>query len=129
MEDWVISRFPNVIEVLAVKPLGGFDVQVTFSDKTQRVIDLEPYLQGPAFEPIRNDAKMFRRIFIDHGAVAWQNGADIDTDTLYYGDNPPWASPVPVPVTRTTRVTIPKHKTVSRRKTASQRRRTKVAAH
>jgi hypothetical protein len=124
MEDWVISRFPNVIEVLAVKPLGGFDVQVTFSDKTQRVIDLEPYLQGPAFEPIRNDAKMFRRIFIDHGAVAWQNGADIDTDTLYYGDNAPWAAP-----RRALGATATQRRAVSRRKATPKRQRAKIVAH
>ena len=115
MEDWVISRFPNIIHVLAVKPLDGHNVRVTFSDNTQRVIDLEPYLRGPAFEPIRNDAQMFRGVFIDHGALAWQNGADIDTDTLYYGDNPPWASPAPALIPRTPRATS-KRRTTPRRK-------------
>ncbi len=127
MEDWIVSRFPNIIHVLDAKPLDGYNVQVTFSDNTERVIDLKPYLQGPAFEPIRNDAQMFRSIFIDHGALAWQNGADIDTDTLYYGDNPPWASSAPIRAARSVRVANPKHRSVSRGKTKPQRRRAKLA--
>jgi hypothetical protein len=91
MDNMIISRFPEVIDVRAVEPLTGFFVRVTFSDGSQRVINLEPYLEGPIFAPIRNDPEMFRRVFVDHGAVAWPNGADIDTDTLYYDGPPPWA--------------------------------------
>ncbi|MBM3129975.1 MAG: DUF2442 domain-containing protein [Chloroflexi bacterium] len=91
MENMIISRYPDTIDVRAVEPLTHFFARVTFSDGSQRVINLEPYLEGPIFAPIRNNPEMFRRIFVDHGAVAWPNGADIDTDTLYYDGPPPWA--------------------------------------
>jgi hypothetical protein len=91
MEDMVISKYPNLIEVSRVELLAGFTVRVTFTDSSQRVIDLEPYLFGPVFESIHNDLSMFRRVFVDHGALTWSNGADIDTDTLYYEGPPPWA--------------------------------------
>ena len=87
----VISRYPDTIDVRAVEPLTGFTVRVTFSDGSQRVINLEPHLEGPIFAPIRNDPEMFHRVFVDHGAVAWPNGAYIYTDTLYYEGPPPWA--------------------------------------
>lgn len=93
MDDWIVGEYPDVIRVIAVKPLTDLKVRVKFSDHSERDIDLEQYLQGPIFEPIRHSPEMFRRIYIDHGAIAWPNGADVDTDTLYYGDTPPpWAN-------------------------------------
>lgn len=92
MENMVVSKYPDTIDVRAVEPLTGFTARVTFTDGSQRIINLEQYLQGPIFAPIRNSAAMFRRIFVDHGALAWPNGADIDTDTLYYDGPPPWAT-------------------------------------
>ena len=91
MENTIVSKYPNIIEVDTVEPLTNFSVRVKFSDGSQREIDLEPYLHGPIFEPIRDDPEMFRRIIVDRGALAWPNDADIDTDTLYYNGPPPWA--------------------------------------
>jgi hypothetical protein len=91
MESTVVSQYPDIVDVGAVEALAGFTVHVTFSDGSQRDINLEQYLYGPIFEPIRQDPEMFRRVFVDRGALAWPNGADIDTDTLYYDGAPPWA--------------------------------------
>ncbi len=63
---------------------------VTFENDTQREIDLEPYLRGPIFEPIRNNTNMFRSMKIEGGTIAWENGADIDPDVLYYNLKPAW---------------------------------------
>jgi Protein of unknown function (DUF2442) len=79
-------------EVVAASHVQGFIVNVTFSDGTNRRIDLEPFLHGPIFEPIRCDRKLFRAIRIQAGTIGWENGADIDPDTLYYEGNPPWAT-------------------------------------
>ncbi len=91
MDSLIVSKYPDWIDVSAVEPRERFTVHVTFSDGTLRDINLEQYLYGPIFESIRNDPEMFRRVFVDHGALAWPNGADIDTDTLYYDGPPPWA--------------------------------------
>jgi hypothetical protein len=98
MENMVVSKYPDTIDVCTVEPLTGFTVRVTFTDGSQRIINLEQYLHGPIFEPIRNSPEMFRHIFVDHGALAWPNGADIDTDTLYYDGPPPWATVPSSPV-------------------------------
>jgi hypothetical protein len=79
-------------EVVAVSHVQGFIVNVTFSDGTSRSIDLEPFLHGQIFEPIRSDRKLFRAIRVQAGTIGWENGADIDPDTLYYEGNPPWAT-------------------------------------
>ena len=103
MENMVVSKYPDTLDVRAVEPLTGFTARVTFTDGSQRIINLEQYLHGPIFEPIRDSPAMFRRIFVDHGALAWPNGADIDTDTLYYDGPPPWATVQDSPVIRKSR--------------------------
>ncbi len=79
-----------LVRVRSVKPLQDFKALVSFDNGTQREIDLEPYLHGPVFEAIRNDPAMFRSMMVAGGTIAWQNGADIDPDVLYYGLKPAW---------------------------------------
>ena len=78
------------VRVRVVQPLGGFTVLITFENGVQREINLEPYLHGPIFEPIRNNPGMFSSIKIEGGTIAWDNGADIDPDVLYYNLRPAW---------------------------------------
>jgi len=78
------------VRVRTVEPLRDFKVRVTFENDTQREIDLEPYLRGAIFEPIRNNPSMFRAMKIEGGTIAWDNGADIDPDVLYYNLKPAW---------------------------------------
>lgn len=72
--------------------LDGFWVHLEFTDGTRREVDLEPYLHGPIFEPIRNNPAMFRSVKVDKrmGTIVWDNGADIDPDVLYHGLKPAW---------------------------------------
>ena len=91
-EEMVINpQYPDLVRVRAVKPRERFRVHVIFTNGSEREIDLEPYLTGPIFEPIRSNPETFRQVFVHHGALAWRNGADIDPDTLYYNGAPPWA--------------------------------------
>jgi len=78
------------IGVRSVKPLRDFRALVTFDNDAQKEVDLEPYLQGPVFEPIRSDPAVFCSMTITHGVISWPNGADIDPDVLYYGLKPAW---------------------------------------
>lgn len=81
----------KLIRVQNVEPKDKFTVLVQFTDGLQKQIDLEPYLHGPIFEPIRNNVSEFHAMFVDEGTIAWPNGADIDPDVLYYGLTPVWA--------------------------------------
>jgi hypothetical protein len=85
----------TLVRVRAVKPLEGFVVRLDFTDGTQRDVDLEPYLHGPIFAPIRDDPHVFRAVHVDQdaGTIAWSNGADIDPDVLYRGLKPAWMEP------------------------------------
>ena len=83
---------PRPVRITAVNPLEGFTVRLEFTDGTTKEIDLQPYLHGPIFEPIRNDRQMFRSVKVDTrmGTIGWDNGADIDPDVLYKGLTPAW---------------------------------------
>ncbi|HKZ55008.1 MAG TPA: DUF2442 domain-containing protein [Anaerolineales bacterium] len=76
--------------VRSLEALQEFKVRFTFDNGVQREIDLEPYLHGPIFEPIRNDPATFRAMKVEGGTIAWENGADIDPDVLYYNLKPAW---------------------------------------
>ncbi len=81
-----------MICVRTVEPLDGFEVRLEFTDGSQKVVDLEPYLRGPIFKPLRNDPSLFRSVKVDPelGTIVWDNGADIDPDVLVHGLTPAW---------------------------------------
>ena len=82
----------SMIRVKQVMPLDGFVVRLSFTDDTQRDVDLEPFLHGPIFEPMRRERDEFLKVTVDSraGTIVWPNGADIDPDVLYLGLQPAW---------------------------------------
>jgi len=80
----------SFVRVQSVEPRKDFIVNIHFTDGSQREMNLEPYLRGPIFEPLRNNPQLFRSMRIEEGTIAWPNGADIDPDVLYYGLPPAW---------------------------------------
>jgi len=79
-----------LVRVKSVEPLEKFRVRITFQNEVQKEIDLERFLRGEIFEPIRNDPKIFRSVKVIGGTIGWDNGADIDPDVLYYDLKPAW---------------------------------------
>ena len=84
-------KVPGIsVRVKSVEPLEKFRVRITFKNSIQKEIDLEKFLRGEIFEPIRKDPKVFRSIKVLGGTIGWDNGADIDPDVLYYDLKPAW---------------------------------------
>ena len=81
-----------MILVKSVKPLERFQVLLEFSNGVQKVIDLEPFLRDPIFEPLKHGQDLFRSVRVDEelGTIVWNNGADIDPDVLYGTHKPAW---------------------------------------
>jgi anaerobic glycerol-3-phosphate dehydrogenase len=86
----------ELVRVKDVKPLHDFVVHVWFSNDTDREIDLDKYLRGPVFEEIRSNSEVFRSIKVDERmkTICWENGVDIDPDTLYHDLKPAWAEEI-----------------------------------
>ena len=81
-----------IVLVHSVKLIKNFEAELEFSTGEKKVVDLEPLLRGPIFEPVRNNPEVFRSIRVDEelGTVVWENGADIDPDVLYGTQIPAW---------------------------------------
>jgi hypothetical protein len=75
----------DMVRIQSVMPLEGFSVKLTFTDGTEREVDLAPYLHGPVFEPLKENPEAFRSVRVDDelGTIVWPNGADICPDVLY----------------------------------------------
>ncbi len=81
-----------MVRVDRVTPGEGYRLRVGFSDGTEKVIDVEPFLRGPIFERVRKDRGFFEAVEVDRelGTIVWPNGADIDPDVLYGIARPAW---------------------------------------
>ncbi len=77
----------KLVDVTALTVRETYRVRVTFSDTITKEIDLEPYLSGPIFLPVREPA-FFRQALISDGAISWPNGADLDSQVIRYGLTP-----------------------------------------
>jgi hypothetical protein len=88
-----------MIIIKSVKPVEKFKVSLYFNNGEHKVVDLEPLLRGPIFEPIRQDPAYFLTIHVDEesGTICWNNGADIDPDVLYGSYQPAWQNPEIIP--------------------------------
>lgn len=77
------SRDP-MIDVVSVKPLGGFKLRVGFSDGSSGVRDFSSTVarDGEMVRPLKDPA-FFARVFVELGALAWPNGFDLDPIALH----------------------------------------------
>lgn len=67
-----------------VSYVSEFKLLLTFEDGSRRLVDLEPYLEGEIFEPLK-DENYFKRVHTnpDVNTIVWENGADMSPDFLY----------------------------------------------
>lgn len=79
-----------LVRATKLEPRDGYVAHVTFNNGEERDIDLEMYLHGPIFQPLRDNPALFRSMYLERGVITWPNGADIDPDTLYYNLTPGW---------------------------------------
>ena len=70
-------------QVVWVRALSGCRLEVEFSDGLKGEVDIEPFLFGPMYAPLR-EPTFFEQVFVDSfGSVAWPNGADIAAAGLH----------------------------------------------
>ena len=84
------ERGAEMARIVGVETLGGFRVRLSLTDGSTREVDIGPYLNGPVFEPVRDDPAFFRSVRVDDelGTIVWPNGADIDPGVLILGRMP-----------------------------------------
>jgi hypothetical protein len=73
-----------MVDVVSVKPMGGYRLRVSFSDGSNGVHDFSSTTarDGEMVRPLK-DSKFFARVFVELGALTWPNGYDLDPIALH----------------------------------------------
>ena len=73
-----------MIDVIGVRPLGRYELEIEFSDGTIGVRDFASIVNktGVVAEPLKDPA-YFARVFVEDGALTWPNGYDWDPIALH----------------------------------------------
>lgn len=78
------SQVPPMIDVVSVKPVGGYRLRVAFSDGSEGEHDFSATAarDGEMVRPLKDPA-FFARVFVELGALTWPNGFDVDPIALH----------------------------------------------
>jgi hypothetical protein len=78
----MINTMTTFLHVTEAELLDGYQVRVVFNNGDAGVIDLEPHLWGPVFEPLRDPQEFCKFSIIGH-TIAWPNDADFAPEFLH----------------------------------------------
>ena len=72
---------------IAVAPMAGYRLRVTFDNQEKRIFDMNPYIRGSWFGKLKNP-EVFRAVRIGGLSIEWPDGQDICPDELYHNSVP-----------------------------------------
>jgi len=70
------------LSIKKVKPLSGYNLELTFENNEVKIFDVKPYLDTGLYK-ILKDEKIFKMVKVIYVTVEWPNKADLDTEVLY----------------------------------------------
>lgn len=80
-----------LLDVIAVRPMDGFQLDLEFENGERRRFDMRPLLAMKPWNRIATPA-LFERVQVNYGTVVWPGEIDIAPETLY-GDSVPLETP------------------------------------
>lgn len=76
-------RCNKIMDVISVKAIANFQLELEFANGEQRLFDMKPLLKMKPWNRVEN-LKLFETVQIDYGTVTWLNGEiDVAPETLY----------------------------------------------
>ncbi len=69
------------MKILQASPQKNYQLFIVLDDGTKGNIDITPYLQYEAFEPLKNENE-FLKVMNGGYYVEWECGVDLSIDTL-----------------------------------------------
>ncbi len=69
-------------DVTKVQPYPDYSIRAEFETGEVRHFDMRPYLDYPAFAPLKEPG-FFMRAHVEHGTVVWSEDIDLSPDSLY----------------------------------------------
>lgn len=70
------------MKVVKVKPIGDFQLRLTFENKEVKTFDVKPYLEKGIFAELK-EPEAFYAVKISLGSINWPSGQDFSPETLY----------------------------------------------
>lgn len=70
---------PRAKNILYKSP---YNLIVTFTNGEVKIFDLQPYLNYPVYEELKNESYCSKAT-VENGTVVWNDEIDIDPDRLY----------------------------------------------
>ncbi len=79
-----VGLMPTPIKwrVKAVEVVNHLSLLVTFNDGTQGKVTIAPQWLTGVFADLQQP-ETFKAVFVEHGAVTWENGLDLDPKSMY----------------------------------------------
>ncbi len=74
-------------DVIQVKAVPDYKLQIQFADGQLQIFDMKPYLIYPAFADLCQN-NLFLSARVSNGTVVWTDEIDISPDTLYLKSEP-----------------------------------------
>jgi hypothetical protein len=73
------------VDVISVRPLVGYKLQLKFEDGVEGVVNVEELVEFTGVFENLVDEQQFSQVNINRelGVICWPNGADLDSDVLY----------------------------------------------
>ena len=71
-----------MLRVIDVDYIRNYELLVTFSDGSKKIVNLEPYLTGEVFGELL-DKEKFVQYGLTRATIEWANGADLAPEFLY----------------------------------------------
>lgn len=72
----------KLITVIDAEYKHDYKISLKFNDGVNGVVDLEKYLDGEVFEPLKN-LDYFKKFTLDTWTIGWDNGADFAPEFLH----------------------------------------------
>ena len=82
--DVITLPLRGAVRVIEVRALADFRLEVGFADGTRGGVDMASFLSRDCgvFMPLR-DAALFRRAYLNEGAVTWPGDLDLAPDRMH----------------------------------------------
>ena len=80
--DLIEHMYTITPDVVAVKAVDNFKLDVEFADGVRGIFDCKPYLKYDFMRDL-SDPVAFAQVLPDHGTVMWADGTDLCPDDLY----------------------------------------------
>ena len=72
----------KLVTVIGAEYKNEYKISLTFNDGVMGIVDLNTYLDGEIYEPLKNQ-EYFKKFTLDSWTIGWDNGADFAPEFLH----------------------------------------------